>query len=647
MCGITGMIGLSNSSLEFRKIVKMTDAIRHRGPDGEGFLITNADEKCNELRSERKDALIISLDHKRQIALGHRRLTILDLHTSANQPMNDITGRYWIVFNGEIYNHASLREELVGLGYKFKTDHSDTEVILNAYNCWGVECLQKFNGMWAFCIWDSTENSFFIARDRAGKKPLYYTTYNNTLYFSSELKALLTNKEIPRELDEKAVYDYLTYLMVPSPSTIFKGIKKLPAAHYLLIKKGGELTVKQYWSPFNNNPYTKETEEEIVLTLRKKLDEAARLRLIADVEVGALLSGGVDSSINLACLSKYSVKPIKAFSVGFKNEGGYKNEFEYAKKVAKQFNAEYNELMLTEKDFLDFFPDMVYYQDEPIADPANIPIYYISKVAKQQGVKVLLGGEGSDELFAGYKLWPISRQFGNLVEGNPSLAKALHFLHRNSPLKNRRKYYYGWYEKVENNQPVFWSGTELRTEKQKRDFLSTDFLNRLGKYDSFSPMKELYDSFDSKTRDKYDWMAAADLQNRLPDLLLARLDRMTMAASVEGRTPFLDVNVIEYAMKIPAHFKNKNNEEKYILKKAFEGILPDEILYRPKDSFSVPLNSLFSGSGYRNTCMEAIRNFNKETNIFSQDFIEKLRVSGNGTEFWNISNLALWYNKFK
>jgi asparagine synthase (glutamine-hydrolysing) len=648
MCGIAGIISNNNSTVQASELVVMTDEIKHRGPDGEGFLYTNAAAFSTYLKSERPEAHLTSIEHQQHLAFGHRRLSILDLNTSASQPMTESSGRYWIVFNGEIYNHADLRKELEVLGCKFLTDHSDTEVILNAYAEWGIACLDHFNGMWAFCIWDKQENIFFMARDRAGKKPLYYTVFNNTLYFASEMKAILSVKQIPKELDEKGVYDFLTYMMVPAPNTIFKGIQKLPAAHYLLFKPGEELQIKPYWSSLNNTSYLESSEAEIIEGLRERLYQSAKLRMVADVGVGVLLSGGIDSSVNLACLSKYSSQPIKAFSVGFENKNGYQNEFYYARKVAKHFNADFHELTLSEKEFFDFLPEMVYYQDEPIADPANIPIYYISKMAREAGVKVLLGGEGSDELFVGYQHWKLAKTFANIFETRPLLSGSVSALHNLPFLKNKRGIYHGWYDKVKKGNPVFWSGTELRTENEKKSILSADFKKELGLYNSFTPNQNLYNTFKAgHKKDPYDWMSAVDLQYRLPDLLLARLDRMMMAASVEGRNPFLDVNLIDYVMRIPPELKTKNNIEKYVLKKAFEGILPHEILYRKKDSFTVPLSQLFQNREQRNQSIDAIKEFNKTTHIFSNEFIESLAKGQRAGELWNIANLALWYNQYK
>lgn len=648
MCGIAGIISLSNTPINPTYLTKMSDSINYRGPDGEGFLFTNESDLSISLKEKRPKAAVIHFSHVQHIALAHRRLSIVDLAASANQPMSDATERYYIVFNGEIYNHADLRKELILAGYQFNTDHSDTEVILNAYACWGVDCLSRFNGMWSFVLWDAQENKVFMARDRAGKKPFFYSIYQNHFYFASELKSLLTVEGLPRDIDEIALYDYLTYLMVPAPKTIFKNIFKLPAAHYALFSPGQEINIKQYWSPLTDQPLLKLSETEIIDGIRERLYESARLRMVADVEVGVLLSGGLDSSINLACLSKFNSKPIKAFSVGFESSEGYTNEFKYARKVADIFKADYRELTLKDKDFFDFLPQMIYHQGEPIADTANIPIYYISKMAREAGVKVLLGGEGSDEIFIGYQHWRLAKDFAAILEGRPKMASLAGSLHKAiKPLNNHRSLYHSWYDKITSGNPVFWSGTELRSEKEKRGILSQSFLERIGDHSTFSSISGVYDQYLKTGRsDIYAWMSASDLQYRLPDLLLARLDRMTMAASVEGRNPFLDVNLIEYVMRIPAELKTKNKTEKYILKKAFEGILPNDIIYRQKDSFTVPLPKLFSDKKTRDMSISAIERFNESTGFFTSMFISELAQNRRSNELWNIINLALWHEEF-
>jgi asparagine synthase (glutamine-hydrolysing) len=483
-----------------------------------------------------------------------------------------------------------------------------------------------------------------MARDRVGARPFYYTIYNKTLYFASQLNAIIANAHIETELDEFAVYDYLTYTNVPAPSTILKNIKKIPAAHYLFFKPGEPIHTKQYWSPITTQPLVTLSEKEIIAEIREKFSEAVRIRMQADVNVGMLLSGGLDSSANLAYMSRFSSKPIKTYTAGFENKHQYKNEFEHAKQVATLFKADHQEVVVTEKDFFDFLPKLAYLQDEPIADPAIIPLHFISKLASRDQVKVLLGGEGSDELFIGYQHWRLIYEFEKVFLNKPRLAGVISYLHRKSIFKGRRPHYLSWAFKLKNQWPTFWSGTELRTEADKHKILSQDFLHKIGSYHSFTPIRRLYSDLTSvKPYETFDWMTVNDLQHRLPDQLLARLDRMMMSASIEGRHPFLDVNLIEFVLRIPPHLKVKQKTEKYLLKKAFESVLPREIIYRPKDSFSVPMTTLFKNADRKKEYLDIIGNFNKRTGIFLNSYLKELESPAKMKEFWNVLNLALWH----
>lgn len=647
MCGISGIISLNNNSINYEHLLNMTVELNKRGPDGEGILISNDKEFSSSLEKN-KERHVISIKHKQNIGLGHRRLSITDLSKKASQPMTEIDQRYWIVFNGQIYNHIELRKDLEKRGYKFLTDHSDTEVILNAYKCWGIDCLYKLTGTWAFCIWDSLENTIFMSRDRVGIRPLYYTIHKNCLYFASELNAILTDRNIKRDLNDFAIYDYLTYTNVPAPNTIFSNIHKVPASHYAFFKPGEEIHFKKYWSPITTEPIKDLSEKEIINKIREKVYAATKTRIPQDVNMGILLSGGLDSSINLACLSKESPTPVKAYTVGFENKNLYKNEFVYARKVAKHFNADLTELVISEKEFFDYIPKIAYFQDEPIADTANIPIHFISKVAQKDNIKVLLCGEGSDELFIGYQHWRLIYEFEKVFRNKPNLAGSLAYLHRKSIFKNKRPHYQTWGYKVKNNWPVFWSGTELRTERDKHKILNPDFLERIGNYNSFMPINDLYQYLTSKNDyNTFEWMTINDLQNRLPDQLLARLDRMTMSASIEGRHPFLDISLIEFVYGIPSALKVKHKTEKYLLKKAFEGILPNDIIYRPKDSFTVPLKEIFRDVNHKKVYFDVINKFNNETKIFKKEYIKKLDSPKKMNEFWNVLNFAFWYEKHK
>lgn len=623
----------------------MTGVMSMRGPDGEGYLVSNSSEPAGFFTAGKTAATYTTIQHRQHIGLGHRRLSITDLSPAAAQPMCDTGGRFWIVFNGQIYNHVELRKELEGMGHTFHTDHSDTEVILVAYRQWGIGCLGRLSGTFAFCLWDTAENDVLIARDRVGVRPLYYTTHQGRFYFSSQMNAIITDRSIGRGLDDRAIYDYLTYTNVPAPSTIFKHIKKLPAAHYLFFKPGGEMEPERFWTPVTNKPLLTLSEDELAEAVREKLCEAVKNRMAADVKVGMLLSGGLDSSIMLACMSRHSPRPVSAYTVGFENKNGYQNEFGYARQVARMFKADYHELAVGEQDFFDFLPKMAAMQDEPIADPANIPLHFISIAARRDEVKVLLGGEGSDELFIGYQHWRLIYEFEKIFGKRPKLAGLMAFAHKNSFLKNKRPHYQAWATKLKNEWPAFWSGTELRTEEEKHSILSRDFLSRVGDYNSLEPLRGIYEHLTSlKPYQTFDWMTVSDLQHRLPDQLLARLDSMMMSAAIEGRHAFLDTGLIEMAMRIPPKMKTRGKVEKYILKKAFEGILPHSIIYRNKDSFTVPLNGLFSDTR-KKEYMEVIYAFNKATGIFTGDYLAGLSSPQKLKEFWNTLNLALWHRE--
>jgi asparagine synthase (glutamine-hydrolysing) len=649
MCGISGVISLNNSKPNYETLFAMSTELSKRGPDGEGYLISNDQAYAQKLKALNPQSKITSLSHSQFVGFGHKRLAITDLSDAALQPMTEFDERYWVVFNGQIYNDVPLRMQLELLGCKFLTHHSDTEVLLNSYKYWGVDCLQKLNGTWSFCIWDSLENTFFISRDRMGVRPMYYAIQNELFYFASEMNALLKNPLLSREISNFAVYDYLTYTSVPAPETIFKSIKKVPASHYAFFKPGDEIKFKKYWSPLENKiDFNGFSEEDIIEIIQEKLVVATKLRIPKDVSLGILLSGGVDSTVNLACLSKCYNQKIEAYGVGFENATLYRNELQYARTSAKYFGAELNELVITEDDFFDFIPKISYYQDEPIADTANIPIYFIAKEAQKQNVKVLLGGEGSDEIFIGYQHWRLIYEFEKFFRNSPSLAGGFEYLHRQSVFKNKRAHYQNWSYKIKNNWPVFWGGTELRTERDKQAILTKDFLSSIGSYNSFTPIQNLYQHFLSNNKyDSLKWMTLNDLQNRLPDQLLARLDRMSMAASIEGRHPFLDIELIEFVFNVPSRLKVKQKTEKYLLKKAFKNIVPKEIINRPKDSFTVPLKKLFENDKRKKAYTDPILSLNKDCNIFTEKYIKDIFKGDNITEFWNVLNLSLWYQTHK
>ncbi len=645
MCGIAGIISLeNNNNISPKSLVEMCDAMSHRGPDGEGYLIAGDFENQGNWHGKKTPEQFKYISNNRQVLLGHLRLSIIDLSPSANQPMADYNGDYWIVFNGEIYNHIELREELENAGYKFKTDHSDTEMILNAYDFWGKECLQKFNGMFAFSIWDKRNDSFFIARDRLGIKPFYFTIQDGVFYFASELRALLVEKITEVKLNIDSVYNYLTYLTIPGNETMIEGIEKLKPGHYFEIKQGKILEPVQYWDILKVSQVKKRSEEEIKKELLLQFEKAASRRMLADVEVGVLLSGGIDSSANLAMLSKFTNKKIKAFSIGFSNEiPNYENEFFYARKVAKKFNADYFEIEIDQATFTNELVNILRNQDEPNADTANIPIYLISKKAKEEGVTVLLGGEGSDELLVGYGNWIRIFDYYRLVESTPLkyLAGVLKKFNYKSWYNNTYK---RWLNKTSYGETAFWSSNEILNEREKKNLLNQHVKKSHTFTSSFEPLEGLFKNYKSSKRHYYDWMSYSDISFRLPELLLARLDRMTMAASIEGRVPFLDHEFVEFCMSIEADKKADNNESKSILKKALEGILPNDILYRQKKGFVVPMKNLLFESDQFELFVNEIKSFNSKLNLFDDQSINDIINKKDGKLFWIILSLSMWYN---
>ena len=388
MCGINGALIFDGSDFKITSeyLIKMRDMQEHRGPDGAGIWISN----------------------NRRVGLGHRRLSIIDLSKKCKQPMSNENAEIQLTFNGEIYNHSELRKELEETGkYHWKTDHSDTEVIIHSYQEWGKECIQKFRGIFAFALWDSQLNELWLVRDRLGVKPLYYTLNNNRIVFASEIKAILEDPNQERNINEEGVFNYLTFLFVPAPQTLFKGIYKLPVATWMTISLDGSVKEERYWDSLDNiKEMTSEPEENIAGKLLNELRKSINLRKTSDVPVGVFLSGGIDSSTNAALFSEGQEESVNSFSIAYDNN--YKSaesELNYAKRVAKDVGAKYHDKLLNQVDLIRFLPKMVFLQDEPIADPVCVPVYYVSKLARENGVIVCQVGEGADELFFGYESW--------------------------------------------------------------------------------------------------------------------------------------------------------------------------------------------------------------------------------------------------
>lgn len=628
MCGIVGIVNYNaNKSVDESVLVKMRDSMVHRGPDGAGIWISR----------------------DRRIALAHRRLSIIDLSDNANQPMCNEDAMIWIVFNGEIYNHNEIRPELERRGHKFKTNHSDTEVIIHAFEEWGEDCVHKFRGMFAFALRDEKKKELHLFRDRIGIKPLYYTLSNGSLLFASEIKAILAYPGISRSVNEESFYHYLSFLTTPPPNTLFKGIMKLPPGCYMKVFDNGQFETKRYWDVLEHtDPLIGISEEEIAARVLEELRVAVNYRKVSDVPVGVFLSGGIDSSTNAILFTENEANPVRTFSIGYDKEyPSYKNEFKYAQIIAKLVNAKHYERRLSVDDIVNFLPKLVYHQDEPIADPVCVPVYYVSELARKNGVIVCQVGEGSDELFCGYPAWKNSLKMQHLCDS--PLSRSLNifgsvFL---KGIGKDQSIYYEWLRRSRNREPLFWGGAEAFFETEKKRLISPRLQKKFSDISSFDVLKEIYARFHAKAWEKthLNWMSYLDLNFRLPELLLMRVDKMSMAASLEARVPFLDHKFVELAMSIPESVKIKNGELKHILKKAVTALLPQEIICRKKQGFGLPIYEWFFDK-LGNIAREKIVHFSSRTDFFDKSYIKALLGTRDFNKLWYILNFVLWHEEW-
>jgi asparagine synthase (glutamine-hydrolysing) len=628
MCGICGILSFNHNEVQESVLIQMRDEMRHRGPDAEGIFVNKS----------------------KKVGFGFRRLAIIDLSPAANQPMCNQDQTIWIVFNGEIYNHLEIRKELEKLGYKYKT-RSDTETIIYAYEEFGIDFIHKLNGMFAIAIWDERKKLFIAYRDRIGKKPFYYTFQNGQFVFASEIKSIFRHPTIRKELNLNALSNYLTFLIPPSPETMFDGIKKLPAGHRLILNENGEIKIEEYYDVLNSENEELETNENVIKeNIVRLLRQSIKDRMISDVPFGVFLSGGIDSSTNVALMSELMDRPVDTFSIGYKDFKEH-NEFNFARKVAEIFKTNHHEILIDAKDALDFFPNLVYHQDEPLADPVCIPLYFVSKLARENGTIVVQVGEGSDEEFAGYpwmlrelRLTKINQY---LFKNFPSiLNKALYSITNKLWSPEGKLLELDYIRRIKDYQEIYWGGAVNFTIEHKKKLLIKNLNN------SYELVKRVYEKYKSKSNvdDPLRQMIYLEFKNRLPELLLMRVDKMAMATSVEARVPFLDYRLVEYSFKIDSKIKIKNYITKYILKKSVEGIIPNEIIYRKKQGFAAPMNYWLRNELSNFTKHYLLNSNIHKLNLFNKDFIKFLIESplSNRYDFvqntWNLLNLFMWYD---
>lgn len=626
MCGISGIMYFNKKLFVKKKqIHNMNLTLKHRGPDASGIWISK----------------------NKNIGLGHTRLSIIDLSKEANQPFVDRTKNYILAFNGEIYNYMEIKKKLIDKGYKFKTKNSDTEILLLSYIEWGLKCVDKFRGMFAFAIWDNLKKKVFLIRDRVGVKPLYYKFDSEKLIFSSEIKAILLDPDYIPEIDEESMYHYLTFLCTPAPKTMFKQINKLEAGTWLSFDEKGNSEKKQYWDPLQDKELI--DSENINKVLVRTLKESIKYRGISDVDVGVFLSGGIDSSTNAYFFSKDSKKKIKTFSIGYDKEyKSYKSELNYARIVAEHIKSLHFEKKLRKDDIKNLIFDMVYFQDEPISDPVCVPIFYVSKLARENNVKVCQVGEGADELFFGYTNWLRTSKI-NLLLNNfffPNFLKKLILL-LYKKLNIQYKYTADLLRRSLEKKPIFWGGAEAFSSFEKNQLFSNSFKKKIKNFDSWDCIRPHYEFFNKNAKYKNieNWMTYLDLKIRLPELILMRIDKMTMANSLEARVPFLDHNLVQKTIDLPKKIKIKKNKLKVLLKDIVKGLLPYEILNRKKQGFGLPLKEWFEdGLGINEK--KIINEFVNKTDFFKKETIQKIIDRKGDTRLWFLLNLAIWWKIF-
>jgi asparagine synthase (glutamine-hydrolysing) len=624
MCGICGIVTIGDGPrVDAALLDKMRDTIAHRGPDDAGSWLSP--DGC--------------------VGLANRRLAIIDLSPAGHQPMSNETDSIWIAYNGETYTYAQHFEPLKQRGHVFRSQ-SDTEVIVHLYEEYGHDCLHRLRGMFAIALWDENKRELFLARDRLGVKPLYYTFAGGQFIFGSEIKAILRHPAVKREIDLAAFYHFLTFLTPPAPQTLFKGIYKLPPGHRAVLKADtGDFRIEEYWDVYDAASYDPRlTERDWAERLRAKLAESVKLRMVSDVPFGVFLSGGVDSTVNTALMAAQMDRPVQTFSIGYKDSPGY-NEFEWARQAAKHFKTDHHEVQIGSQDFIEFLPKLIYHQDEPIADPVCVPIYFVSKLAKENGTTVIQVGEGSDELFCGYRHWiDILRLHSGAWKAYSILPRPVKqlALAGSGPALSEVRYEY--VRRATDGEELFWGGAEAFGEARKSRLVSESVRRVVGDISSHDIIRAVRKKFEERSPhlDYLSWMGYLDLRLRLPELLLMRVDKMTMATSIEARVPYLDHEFVGLAMSIPQRLKVGDAvQPKQLFKQAVRGLIPDAIIDRPKQGFRVPVTD-WMAEALGTFGRETLQKFCARTGYLRWPAVEKL-IEGRDELAWYLLNFALWH----
>src|SRR3954470_21898410 len=629
MCGIAGIVSSDRLDPDDRdRVVRMRDVIAHRGPDDAGLFADG------------------------QAALGHRRLSIVDL-AAGHQPISNETDTAWIVFNGEIYNHLAVREQLESAGHQYKT-RSDTETILHAYEQWGDASVEHLRGMFAFAVWDASRRRLLLARDRLGVKPLYWTLAGDRLLFGSEIKAILESGLIRAEANEEALPELLSTRYLSGTETLFRGIHRLQPGHTLIFENG-QISIRRYWdipAGRNSEEVGGLSEAAIVRRFRDLLEEAVRIRLMADVPLGMFLSGGLDSSAIAALMSKMIDRPLQTFSVAFKQRAF--SELDYARQVARAIKADAHEIVIDDQDFFGALPQLIWHEDEPIAHASSIPLYFVSALAREH-VKVVLTGEGSDELLAGYGKYPralANWRAGAAYERLPSAMRRwmASMVVPNVPGRMGRYAARSFLNMPRTPEAMFFDNFAAISLSRQSGLLSARVARLATPERAYGPSRAFYDAPNGQST-TLDRLLYADMKTYLVELLMKQ-DQMSMAASIESRVPFLDHHLVEFAAGLPARMKLRGFTTKWILRQAVAGILPREILTRPKMGFPVPFEIWMRGA-WADTAREVLQDRRtRERGIFNAEGVRRLidaHVAGTtrgADALWSLLNLELWYRTF-
>ncbi|MCH7615526.1 MAG: asparagine synthase (glutamine-hydrolyzing), partial [Nitrospinae bacterium] len=625
MCGICGKVYFDPDRwVTEGELLPMADTLIHRGPDGGGVWI------------------------KGNVGLAHRRLAIIDLREEANQPMSNEDRTVWVTFNGEIYNFLELRHELEGKGHVFRTN-SDTEVIVHAYEEYGRACVSHLRGMFAFAIWDVRTQTLFLARDRVGKKPLYYFVGPDRFVFGSEIKAILADGSVPVEPDPFAIDHFLALQYIPAPMTAFKGVRKLPAAHWLELRNG-HFEIGRYWK-LHYEPKRQISVPDAMAELKWHMAEAVRIRMVSDVPLGAFLSGGVDSSAVVAFMARENPQPVKTFCVGF--DDAEFDERIFSRMVADQYRTHHQELVVNPK-VVDILPRLVWHFDEPFGDSSAVPSYLISELTRQH-VTVVLNGDGGDENFAGYDRYITDRLVRNVDYIPVGIRRWVNAFIQKFPTQWRRQ---GAMRKVSRVAEVLaqepgrryaqWGAHFSPTERQS--IYSESFQDAISDSDPEDLFVKIFAASDAN--DSTDTALDADVNLYLADDLLVKMDRVTMAHSLEARSPFLDHVLMEFVATLPPQFKLAGREKKYLLKESLRGVVPDCVLDRPKMGFCVPLARWF-----REDLREMAYDLLLSTQTLQRGYFRPAKVEellqehsqgqrDHAAQLWDLLVLELWHRTF-